>query len=127
MSYEVRQEKHEHAKKMLTREIDGRYSEVSDQCLLVVSFGWGRETEVKSAAHDYYRKHWDELRLVDTFTQDKYIAFPKERPGSIGKPSYKRIKYIMEFEIKDILIREEFGYLVMEENWTEINEMFGGI
>ena len=126
MSYEIRQQKHEHAKKMLKREIDGRYSEVSDQHLLRVSFGWGKPNDVMIASHQYIMEKMDELMLVDAFTSEKYLAHKEERAGIIGIPHYKRIKYIMEFEIKDILIREEFGYLVMEENWTEINEMFGG-
>ena len=121
-----RNEKHEKAKKMLKREIDGYFSEVMDQHLVRVSFGYGTDNEVMFASNQYILDSADILMLIDARVTDKYIPLKEERKGFVGIQCYRRIKYEMSFSVRNDKLREEVAEWVEEENWTELEKIFGG-
>jgi len=126
-TYKERLEKHEKAKNMLKREIDAvYYDEPYDEVFLQVSFGFGKEHEVTLASNKYCQEMCDVLTLIDAFESEKYVTLKEERKGFIGKPSYRLEKYTMIFRINNVDLREEVGWLLEEENWSEITKIFGG-
>ena len=121
-----RNETHWKKKAMLKREIDGYFSEVMDQHLIRVSFGYGTDNEVMLASNQYILEMCDVLMLVDAHVSEKYIPLKEERKGFIGTASYRRIKYEMCFSIRNEDLKEEVGFLVEEGDWSELTKIFGG-
>ena len=121
-----RNETHAKAKKMLKREIDGYFSEVMDQHLVRVSFGYGTDNDVMFASNQYILDSADILMLIDARVTDKYIPLKEERKGFVGIQCYRRIKYEMSFSVRNDKLREEVANLIEEENWSELEKIFGG-
>jgi len=125
-TYKERLEKHEHAKKMLKREIDGYFSEAMDRHLVRVTFGFGTPHEVLLMANRYILDMVDVLMLVDAEVSERWINLNEPRQGFIGKASYRKIQYEMSFVVRNPLLEVEVGWLIEEENWSEITKIFGG-
>ena len=121
-----RNQAHAKAKKMLKREIDGYFSEVMDQHLVRVSFGYGTDNEVMLASNQYILDSADILMLIDARVTDKYIPLKEERKGFVGTQYYRRIKYEMSFAVRNQELAEEAAELIEEENWSELEKLFGG-
>ena len=122
-----RNETHWKKKAILKREIDAvYYEEPFDEVYIRVSFGYGKEAEVTMASHKYCQDMADVLTLVGAYESERYIELKEEMEGFIGKPTYKLIKDIMEFHVINDDLREEVGYLLDEENWSELEKIFGG-
>ena len=121
-----RSDAHWKKKEMLKREIDGYFSEVMDQYLVRVSFGYGTDNDVMLASNNYILDMCDVLMLVDAHVSEKYIALKEERKGFIGTASYRKIKYEMSFQVRNQELAEEVANLIEEENWNEITKIFGG-
>ena len=121
-----RNETHWKKKAILKREIDGYFSEVMDQHLVRVSFGYGTDNDVMLASNQYILDSADILMLIDARVTDKYIPLKEERKGFVGTQYYRRIKYEMSFSVRNDKLREEVAEWVEEENWTELEKIFGG-
>ena len=121
-----RNEIHWKKKEILKREIDGYFSEIMDQHLIRVLFGYGTDNDVMLASNQYILDMCDVLMLVDAHVSEKYIALKEERKGFIGTASYRKIKYEMSFSVRNNILRDDVGYFIDEENWSEITKIFGG-
>ena len=121
-----RSDAHWKKKELLKREIDGYFSEIMDQHLIRVSFGYGSDNDVMLASNIYILDMCDVLMLVDAHVSEKYIALKEERKGFIGTASYRKIKYEMSFQVRNQELAEEVANLIEEENWSEIEKLFGG-
>ena len=122
-----RNETHAKAKKMLKREIDAvYYDEPFDEVYLRVTFGPGKAHDVYLAARQYEIKMKDVLEIDADYDIERYIPFKEEMTGFIGKGSYILIINILEFHVKNDDLREEVGWLYEEENWSELEKIFGG-
>ena len=121
-----RNETHWKKKEILKREIDGYFSEVMDQHLIRVSFGYGTDNVVMFASNQYILDSADILMLIDARVTDKYIPLKEERKGFVGTQYYRRIKYEMSFAVRNQELAEEAAELIEEENWTELEKLFGG-
>ena len=97
-----------------------------DQYLVRVSFGYGSDNDVMLASNQYILDMCDVLMLVDAHVSEKYIALKEERKGFIGTASYRKIKYEMSFSVRNNILRDDVGYFIDEENWSEITKIFGG-
>ena len=126
MNYEERLKKHENAKNALKWEFDGYYSESMDKHLLRVSIGFGTPNEVLLMSNRYILDNCDVLMLVDAEVLERWIEFNEPREGSIGKSSYRKIQYEMSFVVRNDDLAEEVANLIEEENWAEIQKIFGG-
>ena len=113
-------------KAILKREIDGYFSEVMDQYLVRVSFGYGKDNDVMFAANNYILDNADILILIDAHVSEKYMPLKEERKGFVGTHYYRRIKYEMSFSVRNDKLREEVGEWISEQNWSEITKLFGG-
>ena len=66
------------------------------------------------------------MMLIDARVTDKYIPLKEERKGFVGTQYYRRIKYEMSFSVRNDKLREEVAEWVEEENWSELEKIFGG-
>ena len=121
-----RADAHWKKKAILKREIDGYSSEVMDQYLVRVTFGYGADNDVMIASNQYLLDLCDVLMLIDARVIDKYIPLKEERAGFVGTHYYRRIKYEMSFAVRNDDLRQEVAELVEEENWSELEKIFGG-
>ena len=121
-----RSDAHWKKKEILKREIDGYFSEVMDQYLVRVSFGYGTDNDVMFAANTYILDNADILMLIDAHVTEKYMPLKEERKGFVGTQYYRRIKYEMSFSVRNDKLREEVAEWVSEQNWSELNKLFGG-
>jgi len=121
-----RNETHWKKKELLKREIDGYFSNVMDQHLIRVSFGYGSDNDVMLASNNYILDSADILMLIDAHVSEKYIPLKEERKGFVGTQYYRKIKYEMSFAVRNDKLREEVAELVEEENWSELEKIFGG-
>ena len=121
-----RSDAHWKKKELLKREIDGYFSEIMDQYLVRVSFGYGSDNDVMFAANNYILDNADILMLIDAHVSEKYMPLKEERKGFVGTQYYRRIKYEMSFSVRNDKLREEVAEWIEEENWTELEKIFGG-
>ena len=121
-----RSDAHWKKKEILKREIDGYFSEVMDQYLVRVSFGYGTDNDVMFAANTYILDNADILMLIDAHVTEKYMPLKEERKGFVGTQYYRRIKYEMSFSVRNDKLREEVAEWISEQNWSELEKIFGG-
>jgi len=121
-----RSDAHWKKKEILKREIDAEHSEVFGEVLVRVSFGFGLDNDVMNASSEYMADNFDILRLKRAHLTKKWIPIKEERPGFVGTYCYQRSKYIMEFHVINDALREEVAELYSEENWSELEKIFGG-
>ena len=113
-------------KVVIKREFSGDYSESANQFYFMVSWGFGPPHDIALAANNFNLDYCDSLMLVDADVSEKNIEFGEERAGMIGRPTFRQIKWTYWFIIRNVDLEEEISTLLEEENYGEINKIFGG-
>lgn len=99
MDHQERLKKYHEKMARITIEYSSYWSEINRSMIYCQSVGFGKPSIVDKISHDYILNR-DDLQLVFGWEDETFRDLP-ERKGFIGIPTYKLIKNINHFFIKD--------------------------